>query len=126
MAREAPHHRRASSNKTAKHSKPRKHSASDKRRGSARERGYSTEWDKFSKAFRRMNPLCEYCLADGRTEPATVVDHDVPHMGDPDLFWNNTFSGLCKRCHDVTKQRIETRYSGDDLLREIAKLKKLR
>ena len=69
------------------------------------------------------NPLCEYCLARGRVEPATICDHDLPHEHDPHLFWNNTFTALCKHDHDSTKQRMERRYRGDDLLRAIARAK---
>ena len=47
-----------------------------------------------------------YCLADGRVVPATVLDHDQPREGDPDLFWRNTFTSLCKRHHDGEKQCI--------------------
>jgi len=93
------------------------------RRGSARERGYTTEWDKFSKAFLYRNPLCEYCMAKGTTKAARVTDHDIPHEGDPELFWNNTFTACCVSCHNGTKASLEARYSGDDLLERVAKAK---
>lgn len=98
----------------AKHSVARRHRPKE-RRGSARERGYTTRWDKFSKAFLAANPLCEFCLAQGRITPATVTDHDVPHKGDMHLFWNNTFTALCTRHHSVTKQSLEARYTGEAL-----------
>jgi 5-methylcytosine-specific restriction protein A len=42
------------------------------------------------------------CKAAGRLEPATVVDHVVPHRGDERLFWDKgNWQGLCKRCHDA-------------------------
>lgn len=85
-------------------------------RGSARERGYTTRWDKFAKRHLRDHPLCEYCLADGKVVAAEVVDHDLPHRGDPALFWDNTFTSLCRRCHDVDKRRAEHRLTGADLL----------
>ena len=123
MAKAAPQHRvaRAGTPHTqpaAKHM-PREREA----RGSARDRGYSTAWDKFSRSFRRMNPLCEYCLSDGRTTPANVTDHDLPHEGDPDLFWNNTFTSLCASHHNGEKARAEARMGGDDLLMWVAKRK---
>lgn len=70
-----------------------------------------------------MNPLCEYCAAQGITKPARVTDHDIPHQGDPELFWNNTYTALCFPCHNSTKQRMEARHTGDDLLRAIARAK---
>jgi hypothetical protein len=86
-------------------------------RGSARERGYDARWDTFRAGFVRDHPLCEYCLADGRVEPTTVCDHDLPHEGDADLFWINTFTGLCAKHHNSDKARAEARYRGEDLLR---------
>ncbi len=85
-------------------------------RGSARERGYTTAWDKFSKRHLALHPLCAFCLADGRVKAAEVTDHDLPHRGDPDLFWTNTFTSLCRDHHDGEKQRAEARLTGDDLL----------
>ena len=85
-------------------------------RGSARERGYDSRWDRFSKQHLQLYPLCAYCLADGRVTAAVLVDHDLPHRGDPALFWDNTFTSLCKMHHDVDKQRAEARLTGADLL----------
>lgn len=93
----------------------RKHKAREAR-GSARERGYDARWDRFSRQHLQLHPLCEYCLADGRVTAAALVDHDLPHRGDAALFWDNTFTSLCKRHHDVDKQRAEARLSGDALL----------
>lgn len=84
-------------------------------RGSARERGYSAAWDRFSRQFLMANPICEYCLAKGRIVAARVTDHDIPHRGDPDLFWDNTFTALCAACHNGPKARAEARLSGDAL-----------
>ncbi len=105
------------------HTKPRHHSASDKRRGTAHGRGYSARWARFSQSFKRANPLCEYCLAKGRVEAATVTDHDLPHGGDPELFWNNTFTALCAACHNGPKARAEARLNGDDLLAWVSRQK---
>ncbi|CAM3092473.1 HNH endonuclease [Paracoccus nototheniae] len=92
-------------------------------RGTARERGYSARWDRFSLTHLQKHPLCEYCLADGRVTAAVLVDHDLPHRGDPVLFWDNTFTSLCKMHHDVDKQRAEARLSGPDLLAWVARRK---
>jgi hypothetical protein len=40
-------------------------------------------------------------------EPATLVDHIVPHQGDVNRFWLGPFQSLCKNCHDVSKREIE-------------------
>ena len=106
----------------SKHVAAQRHKARD-RRSSARERGYTTAWDKFSKSFLRRNPLCEFCNAKGRVEPARVTDHDIPHEHDPDLFWDNTFTALCHRCHNSTKQRLEAKHKGDALLDAVQALK---
>ena len=64
-------------------------------------RGYNSRWRKVRVAYLRKHPLCVKCLAKGRYVQATVVDHIVPHRGDPALLWNeNNFQALCKPCHD--------------------------
>jgi hypothetical protein len=36
-----------------------------------------------------------------RQTPATVVDHIIPHTGDPELFWDvDNLQGLCDPCHN--------------------------
>ena len=82
-------------------------------------RGYGRKWSKFRAAFLRANPLCEYCLARGQVTAASVVDHDLPHEHDLELFWNNTFTALCKHDHDSTKQRMERTYKGQALLQAV-------
>lgn len=93
------------------------------RRGTARQRGYTKQWEKFRQQFLAEHPLCEYCLAKGKTVAAKVVDHDIPHGGDPDLFWNNTFTALCVPCHSGPKQRLEAVLCGDALKKAITALK---
>lgn len=74
------------------------------------EKGYGTRWQKESRAFLRANPLCIRCKAQGRYTKATVVDHIVPHRGDPILFWDRSnWQPLCKECHDH-KTMTEDRY----------------
>ena len=65
------------------------------------QRGYDSRWRKARKLFLKANQLCVTCLADDRVTKATVVDHIVPHRGDPVLFWDESnWQALCKRCHD--------------------------
>lgn len=103
--------------------KPSKQANQGGKRGSSSQRGYGRRWEKFRLVFLAAHPLCEFCLPAGRVTPATVVDHDLPHEGDTEAFWATTFTALCKRHHDSTKQRLEAKYSGDDLLRQVARIK---
>jgi hypothetical protein len=94
-------------------------------RGNSSSRGYDARWERFRRAFLIRNPLCEYCMARGHVTPATVCDHDLPHDADPELFWDNTFTALCKWDHDSTKQRMERRYKGQALLQAVRAAKGL-
>jgi len=107
------------------HKRSTRHTPRESRQHAAA-RGYDHRWAKFRKAFLARNPLCEYCLARGQVTAASICDHDLPHEHDLSLFWDNTFTALCKQDHDSTKQRMERRYKGEALLRAIgqAKLKR--
>ena len=55
----------------------------------------STAWRDARSAFLAEHPACARCGA-----PATVVDHTVPHRGDPVLFWDRRrWQALCASCH---------------------------
>lgn len=67
----------------------------------AAERGYGSRWIKARKKYLNHHPLCIRCLAEGKYVKATVVDHIVPHRGDPVLFWDEeNWQALCKHHHD--------------------------
>lgn len=71
------------------------------RRGSAHQRGYGAKWQAYRRRFLQQHPLCLLCGGEGRIEPATVVDHVVPHKGDQRLFWDaSNHRPLCKPHHD--------------------------
>jgi len=56
----------------------------------------STTWRKLRMMQLHAEPLCRHCAAQGRTTPATQVDHI---NGDT---WNNTprnLQSLCIQCH---------------------------
>lgn len=75
--------------------------STDHVRGGAEARGYDGRWRKARKAFLQAHPLCAECMKEGKLTPATVVDHIVPHRGDPQLFWDaKNWQPLCKDCHD--------------------------
>jgi 5-methylcytosine-specific restriction enzyme A len=78
----------------------------DRRRPSAARRGYGPRWRRARAAFLAQHPLCAACQADGRIVPATVVDHVVPHRGNPKLFWDRgNWAPACKPCHDAKTAR---------------------
>jgi 5-methylcytosine-specific restriction endonuclease McrA len=80
---------------------------------SSTQRGYGYAWQKARAGHLRNNPLCVYCQREGRVEPATVVDHKVPHRGDQTLFWDRSnWQSLCKPHHDGQKQREEAAARG--------------
>jgi len=67
-------------------------------RDNANARGYTYRWQQFSAAYLMEHPLCS---APGCLNPATVVDHVIPHRGDDRLFWDyGNLASLCKLCHD--------------------------
>ena len=77
---------------------------------SASRRGYDSKWQKARKQFLSANPLCTECLKNGRFEKATVVDHTIPHRGDPKLFWDkDNWQALCKSCHDKKTGREDSK-----------------
>lgn len=77
-----------------------------------RQRGYTKRWERYSRRYRRRNPLCVVCLAAARTTSVEgkngVTDHIIPHRGDMKLFWDpNNHQSLCKPCHDRKTGRGE-------------------
>ena len=75
-------------------------------RPSAARRGYGARWRRVRAAYLTRHPICVQCEAAGRLEPATVVDHVLPHRGSARLFWDEAnWQGLCKRCHDAKTAR---------------------
>ncbi len=66
-------------------------------RPSAAKRGYGSKWQKARAEYLRANSLCVEC-----GEPATVVDHIVPHKGDMKKFWDRSnWQSLCDYDHNV-------------------------
>lgn len=78
-------------------------------RVSARKRGYDNTWDKAARLYRRANPLCVGCLALGRIEPATLVDHIEPHKGNQAKFWDQAgnWQSSCDWHHNSIKKQLE-------------------
>lgn len=74
------------------------------RRGTRTQRLYDNRWVKESTLFLRAHPLCMCPNCDSgkkRATIATVVDHDPPHEGDEERFWDtSTWRSMSKPCHD--------------------------
>lgn len=70
---------------------------------------YSTAgWRVLRERQLRLAPLCRFCREAGRTTPAAVVDHVVPHRFDRTKFFDAAnLQSLCKSCHDSIKQTFE-------------------
>jgi 5-methylcytosine-specific restriction protein A len=47
------------------------------------------------------------CKQLGNINAASIADHDPPHKGDENIFWNGRLRSLCKHCHDSHKQSEE-------------------
>ena len=72
----------------------------EKTRLSSHDRGYNTKWQRVRLSYLKAHPLCVQCQAEDVVEPATEVDHIIPHKGNKKLFWDNSnWQPLCKRHH---------------------------
>jgi len=78
-------------------------------RPSAKERGYNSKWRRRSKLFLKAYPLCAECLKHNKLTPSTVVDHIIPHRGDPVLMWDETtnWQALCESCHNKKTRKYD-------------------
>ncbi|WP_080293880.1 HNH endonuclease [Burkholderia pseudomallei] len=80
----------------------------DGQRASAHARGYDWRWRKARDIYLAQHPLCECeaCTRQGRIMVSTVVDHRIPHRGDPVLFWDQSnWCAMAKHCHDAKTAR---------------------
>lgn len=70
----------------------------DQRRKSASARGYGRRWQRLRLMQLRNEPLCRHCAQQGRTTPATEVDHILAkRFGGADALDN--LQSLCRSCH---------------------------
>jgi len=77
---------------------------------SPRHRWYCrSNWLKRQRHQLRVQPLCEFCLQEGRLTPASVADHVEPHGGDYTKFRLGKLQSLCASCHSSTKAIVEKR-----------------
>ncbi len=60
----------------------------------------------------KQHHLCQYCLAEGRTTPAKVVDHRVPFTFEPNRSTDiDNLDVICPKCH-YKKDQFEDKYYG--------------
>jgi 5-methylcytosine-specific restriction protein A len=73
----------------------------DKSRVSAADRGYGAAWRKArARVLARDCGLCQVCKAQGKSRPATEVDHIINKaQGGNDL--DSNLQAICKPCHKV-------------------------
>ena len=76
----------------------------DANRENSHRRGYNGKWEKARRTFLAHRPQCagHGTLKGLCDQPATVVDHIVPHRGNQALFWDveNNWQPLCQTCHN--------------------------
>lgn len=78
------------------------HESTKQQRESSTSRGYDSKWRNERLVYLKTYPLCARCAKKGIVEPATVVDHIIPHRGNKKLFWDKkNWQPLCKKCHDI-------------------------
>jgi len=69
-------------------------------------------WRNAREVFLSRYPLCAHCAKVGVDVRATIVDHVVPHNGDPELMWGvENWQGLCATCHGAKRLAEEVGYS---------------
>jgi len=71
----------------------------DRRRGSAARRGYDGTWRAVRQQQLQRHPLCEHCLAQGRTTAAGEVDHIRAVRRGGAMLDADNLQSLCKPCH---------------------------
>lgn len=68
----------------------------------------SARWRRLRAQVLAEEPLCLACRAEGQLEPATDVDHVVPHRGNRARFFDrDNLQALCHACHSRKTQRGE-------------------
>lgn len=61
---------------------------------------YNTRrWKMIRRLQLSQHPWCAQCLRANIYTPATDVDHEEPHRGDPVKFYIGKLQSLCVTCH---------------------------
>ena len=78
----------------------------------------TSEWKSFRRRFIHHNDKCFCC-----GETATVVDHRVPHKGDPEVFEDSlNFLPMCIYCHN----KVNVFDKNEDSVGKMTWIKKMR
>jgi 5-methylcytosine-specific restriction protein A len=74
---------------------------------SSTQRGYGADWRRVRAQVLAAEPLCRFCAASGRVEPAVEVDHVEPFHGldDPRRLAVTNLRPLCTPCHRARTAR---------------------
>lgn len=76
-------------------------------RPTAARRGYDARWQAAIAAYKDIHPWCIGCWAIGVRRETEVVDHVVPHHGDPMLFWcEENWQSSCTWHHGAISLRL--------------------
>jgi 5-methylcytosine-specific restriction protein A len=98
--------------------KNRKFDQARRRRAPWRKWYFTKTWKALRAAQLELVPWCEPCKRLGKSRPATIANHKIPHRGDRELFFRGALESACKNCHDQAIQREEhegfSRDIGDD------------
>jgi len=75
---------------------------------------YQTPWWRSARReWLKLHKICVMCRRNGTIKKATVVDHQIPHRGNPFLFFNwHNLQSLCYHHHNSIKQASEARGAG--------------
>lgn len=72
--------------------------AAEEKRLTSRQRGYTKHWDVEAKAFLNL-PVNRLCAC-GCGRAAQMVDHIIPHRGNPQLMWSRSnWQPMTTACH---------------------------
>ena len=78
-------------------------------RDSVSRKRYGYQWRKVRARFLQAHPLCEECLKQGRTTPATEVHHILP-LSRGGTHAEHNLKPLCHRCHSSISARDGDRW----------------
>lgn len=82
------------------------HSKARDERPSAHRRGYDAVWKRLRLQVLAEEPLCRFCLSEGRVTPAAHVDHIETVRARPELrLVRSNLRALCAPCHNARSGR---------------------
>lgn len=68
----------------------------------------TARWARMREQKKDEAPFCVDCEAEGKLTVWTELDHQVPHRGDLDIFWDyENLRGRCREHHQAKTARGE-------------------